>query len=850
MIATNDAEDVLNNSFNLAHSSNTGTPHIEEPINSSVAVDCSSSSTQLKQVLIDKLVFFRKRKPVDQNDQTPPQNEPATKRKSVSCPSEPQTPVVPIAHTTAPSNTVSFPDDISNFVDPPTPLTDQKKYHLLCNVWKPQPEHVFPANVHKRKFLFEWLKKFPWLAYSKACDGAFCVNCVLFGGESTHNASKLQRLFKTPLNTWNIAASRFRVHEEKSPIHKTATLRASLFKTSMEQRSTQIDAQLNELRGKQIEENRKKLKPIVEGVVLLGRQAVALRGHRDDSKDQESETNNPGNLIEVLKYGARCAGVSEHEFLNSTPKNATYRSKTTQNQIIEVCGELISEKIVSEVHAAKFFSILADEATDCSNIEQMSLVVRFVDKEHCIREEFLGFVPCSLGMTGEAISTTILNSLGNLGLSIENCRGQGYDGAGNMAGRLSGAAARIKAIQSKAIYIHCNSHILNLCVATCCKQQLVRNMMDTCRVTSEFYNFSPKRFALLEKIIKELCPRAQHSRLIDACKTRWIARLDALAVFVEVFIAIVRSLEEIRNNEDRSWNSDSTQKASGLYHSIVSFQFLITLIVVSRCLEVSRPLTLQLQHSAIDAGYAREKVELLYVMLEKYRAKIEEMHGTWFQEAETLAQSVGTEPGKPRTTGRQKHRANVPAESVLEYYRRVVSIPFLDHLLTQIQTRFSETNLDIMDALYGLPKNVLMYPNWKTHFTKFLDMYRDDLPNPRLIENELDTWSEKLHLAEGSSPTAFSDLLAFIDQYTFPNIYRAFQIFATIPVTTCTCERSISSLRRLKTYLRSRMNENRLKGLALLCVHRELRPETDKVIDRFATKHPRRMTLTDISNDE
>ena len=47
---------------------------------------------------------------------------------------------------------------------------------------------------------------------------------------------------------------------------------------------------------------------------------------------------------------------------------------------------------------------------------------------------------------------------------IDDCRGQGYNGAGNMAGQLSGAAAGIQAVQNMAIYVHCNSHILNLYV--------------------------------------------------------------------------------------------------------------------------------------------------------------------------------------------------------------------------------------------------------------------------------------------------------------------------------------------------------------------------------------------------
>lgn len=376
--------------------------------------------------------------------------------------------------------------------------------------------------------------------------------------------------------------------------------------------------------------------------------------------------------------------------------------------------------------------------------------------------------------------------------------------------------------------------------------------MDSVRVASEFFNFSPKRFALLKKTIKELLPKARHTHVLNVCKTRWVARLDGLAVFVESFPAIVQSFEEIKDNEDRTWNSESTQKASGLYHSIVSFQFIVTLVIVSRCLEVTRPLTHQLQSSTIDAGSAREKVSLLFVMLQKlrYPGSVGARHDLWFQEAEALAQSVGTAPAQPRTTGRQKHRENVPAESVSEYFRRAITIPFLDHLKSEVQTRFSNTNLDVMDAAYGLPKNVVTYSDWKTHFTKFLDVYKDDLPHPRLLTNELETWEETCRRADGSLPSTLTDVLPFVDECTFPNIYTAFQIFATIPVTTCTCERSISNLRRLKTFLRNSMRHERLKGLSLLQFHRDMKLDTDEIIDIFAMKHPRRMIVSDILNAE
>jgi len=75
---------------------------------------------------------------------------------------------------------------------------------------------------------------------------------------------------------------------------------------------------------------------------------------------------------------------------------------------------------------------------------------------------------------------------------MDDCRGQCYDGAGNMSRRLNGASSLIKAEHDKAIYVHCMNHRLSLCVADTCQLPLVRNMMDVVRKFSEFFNNSPK----------------------------------------------------------------------------------------------------------------------------------------------------------------------------------------------------------------------------------------------------------------------------------------------------------------------------------------------------------------------
>ena len=75
------------------------------------------------------------------------------------------------------------------------------------------------------------------------------------------------------------------------------------------------------------------------------------------------------------------------------------------------------------------------------------------------------------------------------------------------------------------------------------------------------------------------------------------------------------------------------------------------------------------------------------------------------------------------------------------------------------------------------------------------------------------------------------------------------RIICTLPVTSCECERSISVLRRLKSYLRSTMGQERLSGLALMHVNYGMELNLDEIISTFARQHPRRMLLTDVLSD-
>ena len=187
------------------------------------------------------------------------------------------------------------------------------------------------------------------------------------------------------------------------------------------------------------------------------------------------------NFIELLNFGVRRGDKVLEGHLKQHQKNASYTSKTTQNKSITCCGQLISETIVAEIKKNKFYSILADEACDSAMKEQLSLFIRYVDSSNNVKEDFLRFIHCKEGLSGNDLSSVLITTIKELKLDIMNCREKGYDGAGAVAGHINGLSACILRYNSKALYTHCHSHRLNLCVSDSCKVHSVRNIFDKIR---------------------------------------------------------------------------------------------------------------------------------------------------------------------------------------------------------------------------------------------------------------------------------------------------------------------------------------------------------------------------------
>ena len=293
----------------------------------------------------------------------------------------------------------------------------------------------------------------------------------------------VDKLVKSPLTLWTTAKLKLKDHEMKSPMHKCAVLKAEAFEKVMKNDTTPIDLQLKSALATQVAENRQKLIPIVKTVIFCGRRNFALRGHR------EGETSkNRGNFRALLDFRVDSGDSILKKHLETASKTAMYISKTIQNELITIIGGYIQYKIVQDVkNGSGVFSVIADESRDCSNQEQMPIIVRYVDEHRVIQEIFISFVKCDQGTAGEKIAELITSTCEVNGLDFSLCRGQGYDGAGNMAGIAKGASTLIRSDYPKALYFHCASHKLNLCVAHSCNLTSISNMMSSISALSNFF---------------------------------------------------------------------------------------------------------------------------------------------------------------------------------------------------------------------------------------------------------------------------------------------------------------------------------------------------------------------------
>ena len=161
-------------------------------------------------------------------------------------------------------------------------------------------------------------------------------------------------------------------------------------------------------------------------------------------------------------------------------------------------------------------------------------------------------------------------------------------------------------------------------------------------------------------------------------------------------------------------------------------------------------------------------------------------------------------------------------------------------MLTDLRCRFGDDAFDKLSCLSFFIPACVVDSSCPDSVTKLVTEYGLlDSAHIFKLRAEIDLWRQqwirrKAETPYMTVPQSAADALVSCDEQCFPIVSALLTILLTLPSSTASAERSFSTLRRLKTWIRSRMGEDRLTALALLNIHRDIEIDTDYDVDMFA----------------
>ena len=178
--------------------------------------------------------------------------------------------------------------------------------------------------------------------------------------------------------------------------------------------------------------------------------------------------------------------------------------------------------------------------------------------------------------------------------------------------------------------------------------------------------------------------------------------------------------------------------------------------------------------------------------------------------------------------------------TVEEYYQQQY-FETLDLIILSVKDRFDQPAFLAFLKMEQLLVNIINGKNFETELDYIVKCYGDDID-----QLQIRTEAYTLQTMFKDMPcTTFANMLEHIKSLhsskraLIPNIITVFKLIIINPATSCTPERSFSTARRLKTWLRSTMTAKKFNNIAILSTYKDL---TDKIAfvaigNEFAAKH-------------
>lgn len=696
--------------------------------------------------------------------------------------------------------------------------TSQRRY--------PDKVRFISKNLFSRKLLNGEIRNRSWLVYSISKGCVYCVPCMLFGDSDNY--------FTTGFNDWKNSNQRVQDHESSSAHNN------NLVKLKMRGISKgRVDGKLLEQLEEESNYWRSILKRVVAGVKFLALKGLAFRGSIEHI-GQDSE----GNFLGLLKFLSEFDPfLAKHicRYGNVGSGHASYLSKTTCEEFISLMSQKVMDEIMTEAKDSKYFGIVVDSTPDISHTDQLTFILRYVSKFGEPVERFLCFLP-NVSHKSANIVEAILHIFTKHKLDGSNCRGQSYDNASNMSGIYSGTQTRIKAHFPYAEFVPCSAHSLNL-VGSCAAESCVE-AVSFFGLLQELYNFfscSTYRWSHL----------SENCRLVlqNLSKTRWSARHDACRVLQEDWAGIMKTLNEMAN--DVNEKAATRHDARALKEKLMSLETCFMTIIWGQILDTFNKVNKKLQSPNTDLGQVKLHYSSLSEFISNLRNEFDHLENLAKEKSEVTEYRFDNQRQRKRKLFHGESREGEVSLTGRENFRNNTVYVILDSLSTALAERAAK--YDTLYSKFGFLENLPNLDGEQIYekSNQLKSLYPNDLEDSLsnecmhlkslLAQHPTTRGRKKLSMLEMSRFIHENDVLEM-----FANVEISLRMILSAPATNCSGERSFSTLRRVKNYLRSTMEEERLSALALLTIEKQIteRISYDNIIDDFAQKKARKVILS------
>jgi hypothetical protein len=648
------------------------------------------------------------------------------------------------------------------------------KYQLLQERDAPPVEYYFPKRG-TRRCQAKWFENIPWLSYQRDTDTVVCFICCK---AVAHNLVDLPVLSKfVSLNgygRWKNCLEQLRKHH-KSAFHKRSV-------TQLDQLETlePITSYMSTAAQRTFAQNRERLLAFITCVKVLSAQGLPFQGR---------DSNETGNLATLMSVFGPDGPVK-------------LSSPATLTEIQSLIADEVRRPLIAKINEQPCYTFAMDETHDAGNHEQATCCIRWVDVYLQTHEDFLGLCWVK-NIRADTLFAASLAFLEKHNLPLSKLRGQVYDGASSMSGALKGLATQIREKQPLADYVHCFAHSLDLCIKDILSAVLeVKDMLDVVDDFGRVFSASPKRAG-------EFADRLEQSDLDcgnfrPLCRTRWTVKGASLTSLRELYSLMLLYLPDAAKD---CADKELSARISGHFKKLQDHKFFMALVIAEDILIRTDHVSKTLQSPEFTAFDYDALIAQFVQSLVK--AREDEMVEIKYQLYQSCLQKFNIEERVQRTRTIQHafgiadaRDTVVPVASAVQF--RLLYRQCIDTLVASLQERLK------LPPIFQHYKVVMserpMTPNFDTSLAAIVTRYNGTF-DKGILGHELEMASANV------DEYSFSNYVQFIREgqhrVWYAQLHKLLQLILTMPITNAVSERSFSTLKRVKSYLRTNMGQDK-----------------------------------------